>query len=67
MPKNVSIKVPQDSGEIAISIGGDEPRVYRVSDGSVSVPEENVARFLAAVDGSKVVGGNTTAATKKES
>jgi hypothetical protein len=64
MPKNVSVKVPQSDGEIAIAVGGDEPKVYKVTDGAVSVPEENVARFLAAVDGSKVAGGTTTAARK---
>ena len=67
MPKsNVSVKVPQSDGEVSISIGGDEPKVYKVTDGAVSVPEENVARFLAAVDGSKVAGGSTTG-PKKES
>lgn len=66
MPKNISVSVPQAGGEISISVGGDEPKVYKVSDGSVSVPEENVARFLTAVDGSKVASGNTTG-PKKES
>jgi len=62
----VNVSVPQKDGEVRIAVSGDEPTVYRVSDGSVSVPEENVARFLAAVDGSKVTGGSP-AATKKES
>ena len=62
-----SIKVPQKDGEVLVSIAGDEPTTYRVTDGQVSVATEDVERFLAAVDGSKVAGGNTTAAAKKES
>ncbi len=54
MPKNVDVNVLQKDGEISISIAGDEPTVYKVTAGAVSVPEESVARFLAAVDGSKV-------------
>lgn len=65
MPKNVSVKVPQSDGEVSIAFGGDEPTVYKITDGTASVPEENVARFLAAVDGSSV-SGNTTAASTKE-
>ena len=57
----VNIKVDQKDGEIALALAGDEPTVYKVSDGTVSVSEESVDRFLAAVDGSKVAG---TAAPK---
>lgn len=64
MPK---VNVPQKEGDITISVGGDDPRTYRVSEGQVTVAEKDVERFLAAVDGSKVAGGSTTAATKKES
>ena len=63
---NVKVNVQQKDGEVRVSIAGDEPHTYRVTDGQVSVATEDVERFLAAVDGSKVAGGNTTAA-KKES
>lgn len=66
MPK-VNVSVVQKDGEIVIATAGDEPVTYKVSDGTVSVPEENVDRFLAAVDGSKIAGGTTTSASRKES
>ena len=67
MPKNVSVSVPQKDGEIVLALDGRDATTYKVNDGTVSVSEESVARFLTAVGGSKVAGGNTTAATKKES
>lgn len=54
MPKNTQIKVEQSDGEIILALDGREPATYKVNDGTVSVPEESVARFLTAVDGSKV-------------
>lgn len=67
MAKNTTVRVPQSDGEISISVAGDEPTTYKVTDGQVSVANEEVDRFLAVVDGSKVVGGSTTAAKTKES
>lgn len=64
MPK---VNVPQKDGDISISVAGDEPRTYRVTDGQVTVAEKDVERFLAVIDGSKVAGGSTTAAKTKES
>ncbi len=64
---NTKVKVPQTEGEIVIAVAGDEPTTYKVSDGQVSVAEQDVERFLAVVDGSKVAGGSTTAAKSKES
>jgi hypothetical protein len=61
------VNVPQKDGSISISTAGDEPRTYHVSEGQVTVAEKDVERFLAVVDGSKVAGGSTTSATKKES
>ena len=63
---NTKISVPQKDGEITISFNGDEPVTYKVNDGQISVPPENVDRLLAAVDGSKVVGGSSTDSDKKE-
>lgn len=57
---NTKISVPQKDGEITVSFDGNEPTTYRVTDGQVSVPAENVDRFLAAVDGSKAAGGSST-------
>ncbi len=64
MPK---VNVPQRDGDISISVAGDEPRTYKVNDGQVTVAEKDVERFLAVVDGSKVAGGSSAGATKKES
>lgn len=48
------IKVAQKSGEITISVGGDEPRTYRVSDGVINAADEHVAHLLASIPGSSV-------------
>jgi hypothetical protein len=63
---NVRINVPQESGEIVVSVAGDDPVTYKVTDGHVSVPEESASRFLAAVDGSKRVDGGSTSTAGKE-
>lgn len=63
---NTKISVPQKDGEVIVSFNGDEPITYKVNDGQISVPPENVERLLAAVDGSKVVGGSSTGSDKKE-
>lgn len=47
------IKVPQKSGGITIDTGDGAPTVYRVSDGEVSVKDEDADRFIAAVPGAK--------------
>lgn len=56
------VSVRQKDGDITLSVGGDEPRTYKVSEGQVTVAEKDVERFLAVVDGSKVAGGSTTGA-----
>jgi hypothetical protein len=61
------VSVQQKDGSITIAVAGDEPRSYNVSDGQVTVAEKDVERFLAVVDGSKVAGGSSASATKKES
>jgi len=48
---NVKVTVPQKDGEIAISRNGDDPTVYKVNDGTVSVKDTDLPTFLAVVDG----------------
>ena len=62
MPK---FKVDQVDGEIVIAVGGDEPTVYKVTNGEVTVKQEEVDRFVSQVDGAKPVSGSP-AADKKE-
>jgi hypothetical protein len=51
------VNVPQKDGEIVITPGGPrEPVTYRVNDGQVTVPAEDLAHFLLHVDGSEVAG-----------
>lgn len=52
MPK---VQVKQDDGEIKISTNGDEPKTYKVSDGTVTVALVDLAAFLNNVAGSKVL------------
>lgn len=59
------VKVPQKDGEISVSIGGNEPTRYRVTDGEVSVKEEDVDRFVAAIVGSERVAGNPSAGKER--
>lgn len=63
---NTKISVPQKDGEVTVSFNGDEPTTYKVNDGQISVPAENVDRLLAAIDGSKVAGGSSTGSSTKE-
>lgn len=62
---NVRVRVNQKDGEVRISHAGDEPVVYKVNDGEVSIKEEDVARFLSAVPGSERVGGSPSASKEK--
>jgi hypothetical protein len=53
--KHTRITVPKEVGdEITVRWNGDDPTTYKVTDGHVSVESENVERFLAHFDGSKV-------------
>ena len=48
--KTHKVTVPQSEGEIRIS-RGDDPVVYPVTDGAVTVADADLATFLAHVDG----------------
>lgn len=54
----------KNSDEVVCRFGGDDPEIYRVSDGVVRVPRERVERFLGQFEGSEVVGGNPDDNTK---
>jgi hypothetical protein len=58
----VKVKVPQREGDIRIARGGDEPVVYEVSGGHVSVDEADVAHFLTVVAGAAAVDAKAAAA-----
>lgn len=49
--KTVTVKVPQDDGEITIRQGIKDPVTYTVSGGTTKVAEPDVSHFLAVVDG----------------
>lgn len=58
-----AVRVPDTVGpEIVVRFGGDDPETYRVTNGSVEVPNARVERFLAAVDGASVEGTPTAEA-----
>lgn len=59
------VSVPQRDGEIVIARAGDEPKTYKVTDGTVTVAADDLEHFLAHVDGSKPEGGQSSS-TKKE-
>ncbi len=48
-----TVNVPQESGEIRISRAGDEPEVYKVTNGHVTLKADEVEAFLAVVDGAE--------------
>ncbi len=51
--KHTRITVPKERGdEIIVRWNGDDPTNYKVTDGHVSVENENVDRFLAHRDAS---------------
>jgi hypothetical protein len=60
MPK---VSVPQDDGEIRIAVGGDDPTVYPVTNGTADVPEEDLDLFLFNVDGAELVESAAPART----
>lgn len=57
------VRVLQKDGPISISVGGDEPTTWHVSDHTTNVAEENLETFLALVPDSRVVSETDT--TKK--
>jgi hypothetical protein len=60
--KNTRVTVPKEVGdEIIVRWNGDDPTTYKVTDGHVSVENENVERFLAHFDGSKVAASDNKA------
>lgn len=50
--KSVKVNVPQKDGEITIRHGFREPVTYKVTDGTTTVKESDLPKFLAVVDGS---------------
>lgn len=50
------VRVPQKAGSISVSLGGDDPITYSVSDHVVKVGEDKIDRFVAAVEGAERVG-----------
>jgi hypothetical protein len=55
--KTVKVRVPQTDGEIVVRSGGLDPTTYKVIDGTVSVKESDLPRFLAVIDGSSADTG----------
>lgn len=54
-----TVAVPQQDGEIRLSVAGDTAVAYSVSKGKVTVPEgAELQNFLLSVVGSSVVGGS---------
>jgi uncharacterized membrane-anchored protein len=49
----VTVKVPQDDGEILISIAGNDPTTYPVKAGQVAVPAKDAEQFLRLVPGAQ--------------
>lgn len=49
--KTVKVRVPQKDGDIVIRRGAGEPESYKVTDGTATVKESDLPRFLAVVDG----------------
>lgn len=60
-----TVKVPQHDGEIRITGPADEPTVYPVTNGQVSVDAVDVPAFLARVAGSELAGGSPAKASKE--
>ena len=49
------ISTPQQDGEIVISLAGDPPMTFPVTDGAAEVPADQIAMFLATVAGSALM------------
>ncbi len=50
------VRVPASAGdEITISVAGDEPKTYKVTDGEATVAAADLPTFLGAVEGSREV------------
>lgn len=58
MPK---VSVPQKEGEIVIARAGDDPKKYKVTNGTVTVAEGDLDHFLAHVEGSSAAGNQSSA------
>ena len=65
MAKSTTVKVEQASGEITVTYGGWDRVTYQVSDHKVEVEPRHVERFLAANQGSKEAGRNSTRPAKE--
>lgn len=63
----ITVKVPQQDGEIRITAQAEEPAVYPVKDGHVSVDDADVPAFLARIAGSELAGGSPAKAAKETS
>ncbi|MDQ3573780.1 MAG: hypothetical protein M3404_02490 [Actinomycetota bacterium] len=50
----MKVRVPQSSGDIAVSYGGDPAVNYSVSRHTVDVPDEQAAAFVRAVPGAEL-------------
>lgn len=55
-----TVSVPQQDGEIRISLAGDTPLVYPVKGGKADVPDDQLNAFLANVDGASVKAAKAT-------
>lgn len=53
-----TVRVPQQDGEIKITVGGNEPLTYPVKNGRVTVEPADLSTFLASVDNATVEEGN---------
>lgn len=66
MSKTTKVSVPKSAGdEITVSIGGSEPTRYKVTDGHVTVNNEDLDTFLRGVPGAEAQTSTTTD-TQKE-
>lgn len=61
MSDKIKIRVPKEAGdEITLRLGGADPVTYKVTQGTVVVPDEATATALvAAVDGAERIGDAT--------
>lgn len=67
--KTVQIQLAKGSSEasgeeVVLRFSGDDPETYKVTDGSIRVPKEREAQFLAQFAGAEVVAGNTSGDNK---
>ena len=60
---NTTVKVPQDSGSIVVTTAGETKRTFSVTDGTISVPEGQLADVLRFVPGAEVKAGDAPVTT----